>query len=669
MRRPLLLLLALLGCGPQEEARTPGTQVAEARIEEGVAPPASPTPAEPAAAKSSGTLAKPDASAAPTSPRHPPAPADTLPPPPNRLALRSYERLLNGRRAATMRVEWTSVERDGRRLVQDVTETRTATDRDMAGMRERFTSKSISTTLRTEDGGLVSQETVEDLPNGRRDAVRIERTAAGYKVTRSAGPNEETFEIATEEAVVVDAEAFLGSRIRAGVATPGATFRLPQLDTGRRRVAEGTLTVVGPDTEGPGLKVVESLEGQDALWWFAEDGSVVRLRAGDTIIRRNDSVGLDDLPKRTAVFRSTLPSNIDLPRLFTTRQMVVHIRVRTDDTTKSPRIPESPFTEVLERTDEQVIARLKMHDDPAATCALPIDPKGLEEYLKPTPLMEVDDPDVRALAKRLLGDAKDARDGARRIAEYVFSALRKGSPAIPDPTAKEILRERTGDCSEHSLLFTALCRAAGIPARRCSGWVCVGGDWGGHGWCEIWVGLWIGADPTTNEIGTRARYILCSRPDETDLAPAGIIAERTQIVIRRAEYEDGAVEIDDGAFDPASRDPVVFSGIRLGPTPEGWTVTHSESGAHIEAPDFTAAASLHPDQGYRSVAWLTRNLPRGKGGVFGGRPAAVSRMASGWVVSLGREILEIRVDMHGSDAELPEAALVKLFAPTLERQD
>jgi len=665
MRRALLLLLAFAGCG-REEAKAPAASAQDAPAQEAKAQ-VEPAPIRGASSTEPVVLdldrevteAK-EAAGKTAAPPLPPAPS---PPPADRLALRCYERLLNGRRAATMRVEWTAVERDGRKLVQDVTETRTATDRDMAGMRERFTSKSISTTLRTEEGELVSQETVEDLPNGRRDAVRIERTAGGYKVMRSAGPNEETFEIATDKAVVVDAEAFLGSRIRAGAATPGTKFPLPQLDTGRRRVSEATLTVIGPDREGPGLKVVESLEGQDALWWFAEDGAVVRLRAGDTIIQRDDNVRLDDLPRRTAVFRSTLPANVELPRVFTTRQMVVHIVVRTDDTTKSPRIPESPFTEVLERTDEQVTARLKMHDDPAANCALPIDPKGLEEYLKPTPLMEVDDPDVRVLAKRILGDAKDARDGARRIAEYVFSSLRKGSPAIPDPTAKEILRLKTGDCSEHSLLFTALCRAAGIPARRCSGWVCVGSDWGGHGWCEVWVGKWIGADPTTNEIGTRARYILCARPDEADLAPAGIIAERTNIVIRRAEYEDGAIEIGD-----AEPDPVIFSGIRLGPTPEGWTVSYSLGGAYIETPDFTATASLRPDQGYRSSSWLMRHLPAAKGGTFGGRPAAVSRMASAWVISLGRELLEIRVEMHGTD-ELPEAELAKLFAPTLERPD
>ena len=56
----------------------------------------------------------------------------------------------------------------------------------------------------------------------------------------------------------------------------------------------------------------------------------------------------------------------------------------------------------------------------------------------------------------------------KRIAAFVFT-LEKQSPEISDTTAVEILKERRGDCSEHAVLFVALCRAAGIPARRCSG--------------------------------------------------------------------------------------------------------------------------------------------------------------------------------------------------------
>jgi hypothetical protein len=664
MRRLLLLLLGLAACSEERgaQAPAPATAVAPAERTRDAGESALATRAE---AEHRLEEAKQGAGT--------PAPARTLTPTSPHAAIRGYEQLLNGRRAATMRVRWTPIERDGKRLVEDVTEVRAATDRDMAGMKDRFTSKTVSTTLRTEEGELLEQETRVEMP-GRTDVVRIARTDAGYRITHLVGvpesgagerPNEESFEIPSGKHVMVDAEAFLGPKIRAGEATPGATFPLPLLDAGRRRVVEATLRVVGPDDEGPGLKVVESLEGQDSLWWFAEDGAVVRLRQGTTVTRRDDAIRLEDLPRRAASYRITLDSNVDLPRLFTARKMLVDMGVRTDETVKVPKIQDTPFTEVVERADGRLTVLLKSHDDPAATCPLPIDPKGFEEYLKATPLMEVDDPEIRELARDVVGEATDAREAARRIADRVFQ-LRKGSPSLAEPTAKQILAEGTGDCSEHSLLFTTLCRAAGIPARRCSGWVCVGDDWGGHGWCEIWVGKWIGADPTTNEIGTRARYILLSRPDEHDFEPGFITAERTALRIRRAEWADGAIEI--GADGPET-DMVLFTGIRLGPLPEGWRSMYYRGGVLITAADFTITAAIAPDQGYRSPEMLVQRMPRAVAGAFGGRPAVRGRRTPSWLVSLGREILAIHVETDSPESVPSEETLAKIFAPTLERGD
>jgi len=576
-----------------------------------------------------------------------------------------YEPPLNGRRAATMRVEWKAVERDGRELVEDTTETVSREDRDMAGYVDSFESQSISRTLRTEGGEMISQETVTTLP-GRTDKSWIERTPAGYHVRVLAGDSEETFDVATEKPVMVDAEAFLAEKIRSGEATPGATFEIPLL--GGKRIVTSTLKVVGPDNEGPGLKVVETTEGNDTLWWFADDGSVVRLRIGIRVIRRDDSITQGELPRRAAQSRITLPANPELPRIFTTKEMLVDVIVRTDETTKPPKIPESPFTEVKERTADTVTLLLKSHDDPKATCSLPIDPKGFEEYLKATALMEVGSPRVKQIAREVVGDATDAREAARRIADFVFTYLRKGSSKIAQPTVLQILDDRMGDCSEHALLFTGLCRAAGIPVRQCSGYVNIGSDWGAHAWCEVWVGRWIGADPTTNEIGTRARYILLARPDEP-VEAGRITPERTMIRIRRAVYADGTLDLENDDEEP---DPELFSGIRLAELPEGWDAERGLMATQITGPGFTAYLSLHADHGYRSMALLTRRMRGGKEGDFGGRPAAVliaPRVMSAWLVPLGREILQVAVQMGPGSTPPTADELAKLLAPTLEREE
>jgi hypothetical protein len=157
---------------------------------------------------------------------------------------------------------------------------------------------------------------------------------------------------------------------------------------------------------------------------------------------------------------------------------------------------------------------------------------------------------------------------------------------------------------------------------------------------------------------------MLSRPDEPDTAPGRITAERTRIVIRRAEYADGTVEIGDTAPDPE-----IFSGIRLAELPAGWEVTRTLRGAIIRGPGFIAGASLHPDHGYRSMDLLLDQLPDGEEGDFGGRPAASSRALSRWMVPLGREILNVSVRTTGQDPPPADDVLAKLFAPTLARGD
>ncbi|MHC4973433.1 MAG: transglutaminase-like domain-containing protein [Planctomycetota bacterium] len=582
---------------------------------------------------------------------------------PGLIALRRYESLVNGQRSGTLEVRWFRLA-DGR--IKDITRTRNRWARMMGRVRTIFESETDSKLLRTADGELLLLET-ETRGASRTDRSRVQRTETGYDVTMETGANTQTFAIETEGPTQVDVETFLGPKIRSGEAKPGTAWTYSSLATRLRKVIEVKVTVIGPDDEGPGLQVVESALGHDTLWWFADDGSVVRMRAQDSVLRRDDSVGLDDLPARPASWRITLPVNVSLPRIFTGRTMLVDIEVETDETTHPPKIPENPFTEVIEEKDGVVRARLRSYDNPAATTTLPIDPKGLEEHLEPTPLMEVDSPVLQAAAREIVGRTRDARTAARRIADYVFTRLKKRSPEDPEPTALQIHALRTGDCSEHALYFTALCRAAGIPARRCSGWVCIGDDWGTHAWCEIWLGEWIGADPTTNEIGTRARYIFLRRPEDREMVPGTIVPARTEIWIRRAEYDDGALDFEDDE----DHDLAVYSGIRIGPLPDGWRVSRTTSGIRIRSRAVQVWASIAPDHGYRSPAMIRRfRLPGGEDATLGPSKAVVRRFRNQtrWIVPLGREILMIQVRTE-DDAEFTDASLAKIFLPTLKRDD
>jgi hypothetical protein len=134
--------------------------------------------------------------------------------------------------------------------------------------------------------------------------------------------------------------------------------------------------------------------------------------------------------------------------------------------------------------------------------AEPLTKKQEREYLQPTPRIQSDEKAIRDLAKEIIGDATDPDEKAQRIAKWTFKTLKKSYSDNAD-TALEILDRKAGDCTEHSLIFVALCRAAGVPAREVGGLAYVRASkplLGWHAWTEIHNGhQWVSVDPTWNQ--------------------------------------------------------------------------------------------------------------------------------------------------------------------------
>jgi hypothetical protein len=127
-------------------------------------------------------------------------------------------------------------------------------------------------------------------------------------------------------------------------------------------------------------------------------------------------------------------------------------------------LPASHRQRIL-REGGKVILALKR--DHRTTRASPLGEEERKKMLEATPTLEVGDKKIQALAHRIVGDEEDPIEAARRIGTWVYRNLRKTYSANAS-TALEILENRAGDCTEHTLLFVALARAAGIPPARCS---------------------------------------------------------------------------------------------------------------------------------------------------------------------------------------------------------
>jgi len=86
------------------------------------------------------------------------------------------------------------------------------------------------------------------------------------------------------------------------------------------------------------------------------------------------------------------------------------------------------------------------------------------KYTQPEELIQSDNSEILSKAQNLTNGESDVHEKVSQIYNFVDKHL---SYAIQkdERGALWALKNRTGDCSEYSYLFVALCRAAGIPAR------------------------------------------------------------------------------------------------------------------------------------------------------------------------------------------------------------
>ncbi|TFG36514.1 MAG: transglutaminase domain-containing protein, partial [Desulfobacterales bacterium] len=67
---------------------------------------------------------------------------------------------------------------------------------------------------------------------------------------------------------------------------------------------------------------------------------------------------------------------------------------------------------------------------------------------------------------------------------------------------------RMGDCNEHAVLFAALARSAGIPARIAAGVTFHEGAFYYHAWNEVCVdGQWLSLDTTRDQLPADLSHI------------------------------------------------------------------------------------------------------------------------------------------------------------------
>ena len=137
-----------------------------------------------------------------------------------------------------------------------------------------------------------------------------------------------------------------------------------------------------------------------------------------------------------------------------------------------------------EFSGDTLIVRRESTTALVAAFQLPAREPRFAPWLEPEPLIQSGDPAIRTAAHQILGDETDPARAAERLTHWVAANVRKEA-GVGMPNAVRVLRQRRGDCNEFTVLYVALARAAGLPARSVAGLLESGGRFYYDAWPEV----------------------------------------------------------------------------------------------------------------------------------------------------------------------------------------
>jgi hypothetical protein len=130
----------------------------------------------------------------------------------------------------------------------------------------------------------------------------------------------------------------------------------------------------------------------------------------------------------------------------------------------------------------------------------------MRQYLQATPFIQSDNQLILDFVKQQTAGEKNVYVVVRKLSSWVYKNIEK-KPTLSIPSALDVFATKQGDCNEHAVLLTALCRAAGVPCRVAAGLVHLNGSFFYHAWCEVYLGSWVSVDPTMDQLPADVSHV------------------------------------------------------------------------------------------------------------------------------------------------------------------
>ncbi len=279
-------------------------------------------------------------------------------------------------------------------------------------------------------------------------------------------------------------------------------------------VASGRWQGARPDTVRAWRLATDSASGASGFaGWVDEQGRVVRATQllGLTLEQRPYEVAYENWRADKLARGTSVTTDRDI---FETTAIAANKRLREENAQVRVRLGGIDLSSfdvkgyrqrligdtltITREAPEALVARYRLPHGARATV--------MSVFLDAEPLLEVGHAEIKRLAGQLRAEETDPRVVAERIGRWVYDSLDK-KISIGVPSALRTLRMRRGDCNEHTQLYVALARSAGIPARVAAGLALLDGKFYYHAWPEIWLERWVAVDPTFGQFPADASHL------------------------------------------------------------------------------------------------------------------------------------------------------------------
>ncbi len=295
---------------------------------------------------------------------------------------------------------------------------------------------------------------------------------------------------------------------------PGRSLRVRMLDPVSLTIQDSVVRSVARETIEIAGELVETTRfevdymGMTMQSWMDGQGRMVRqlsplgwiLEAADaqaaTAYKPGGALGEDLLAAVAVRSSQTLPAPRD--------QRFLRLRLR--GAPPDFEIPPSERQEALREDDGSWVVRIVQPGWPGQESTS--GPEGdVSAHLESTTFIQCDDPAIQRMARSIVRESEGPLAQARALHDWVYRNIEK-NPAVSLPSAVDVLRQREGDCNEHTYLYVALARALGIPSKVMVGLVYHEGAFYYHAWPAAYAGGdWIELDPTFGQPVADATHI------------------------------------------------------------------------------------------------------------------------------------------------------------------